>query len=113
MKEIVYWFAIASTLVLTSCSKEQTIVEPDYPLSNFKFYELIEGGEVYTFSFYKNWINFSKPGFGSSYNYEYTHPIITVETQDTIYQLIVGENYLKYIDKDNREYYFYERIEEG
>ncbi len=108
-KQLVYLFVVISTILLASCSKEQIIIKPDYPLSNFKYYQLIDNGNVYTFNFYKNWINFSKPGFGSSYNYGYKHPIVTVETQDTIYQWIVGENYLKYVDKDGKEYYFYER----
>lgn len=105
-------------IILSSCTKEEVILEQDYPLDNGKYYQL-EGGKYFSHVIYFQKNVFFYYGEGSkgrfSCNYKYVHPMVTLTLMnDTTYQFYVGEDYLKLKDKSDNAHYFYEmRIEDN
>lgn len=112
--KIIYLFIALLAATLSSCSKNDVIVqEPEYPLDNGQWYQLEGSTGYYTDMIYfdKNVFHYERLDFKASCNYTYKHPIVTlIWAEDTTYQVLVGEDYLKF-HKDGKDYFFYSKGE--
>ncbi len=112
--KMIYLFVALFAVTLSSCSKEDIIVqESEYPLDNGQWYQLEGSTEHHTDMIYfkKNVFKYVGSPHNESCNYTYKHPIVTlILMNDTTEQLFVGEDYLKY-HKDGKDYFFYSKGE--
>lgn len=109
-KKIIFLCVVLLTMLLSSCTKDEVIIqEQEYPLDNNMFYQL-EGAPSYSNIIYfkKNVFKYEGRKKYVSCNYKYVHPIVTlILLNDTTYQFYVGENYLKLQDKEGKDHFFY------
>ena len=109
------------TITLTGCSEEDgpTPVEPTYPLYNNKSYcYQLDSANYYEACFRDDWFFYTTSGpegrGTTSCRYTYVHPVVTLYlSSNETYQFIMGENYLKFKDKDGKDFILYERTDIG